>query len=361
MSQTDSRKPSADVVALDEARQKRSDASEADLATAGGMLRAAREAMGLSLRDIADRTNIRLDVVEAIEAMEIKKLPSQAYTMGFVRAFAREVDLPEDALMDRFREQAGFTKLVDAPQVKPRPRAGDSMEGGRELSVLALIAIVAFILWCAWSLLVRAEPEADPLATRFDEPSAADVPETAPAAAADEAVIIEEDIPLEARDVPAPEPAAEEASENLAPSSEEDALPSAEDSAEPAATEAEAVAEEITETPVIEEAPAPAVVEPEPAAAPVEEEVIFLRRVEAIDPVYPPLCESDAADTETVRLRYSVNASGRPVSPRVISSSNPCFNGAATTALVRWRYDTSTVTPDNSRGLTTTFTFERPF
>lgn len=352
-------KPSADVVALDEARQKRSDHAEADLATAGGMLRAAREALGLSLRDIADRTNIRVDIVEAIEVMDIPKLPSQAYTMGFVRAFAREVDLPEDALMDRFREQAGFTKLVDAPQVKPSLRTNDSMESGRELSVLALIAVLAFILWCAWSLLVRTDPDVDPQATRFDAPPK---PAIVDDGQGGEAPLPTNDaIPLEAQEVPAS--VTMEAGDTAAVTNveAETALP------EPATEVAPGLTAENsdlagTEAPgqtQQDAVPTPAAAPSEPAAA--TQDVVSLRRVESIDPVYPPLCESDAADRETVRLRYSVNRSGLPVSPSVISSSNPCFNGAAVTALVRWRYDARSVTPENSRGLTTTFTFVRPF
>jgi len=347
MSQTDTMKSSADVVALDDARQKRSEATEADLATAGGMLRAAREAMGLTTRDVADRTNIRIDNVEALENMELKALPAPAYTMGFVRAFAREVNLPEDALMERFREQAGFLKPAEAPRVKSVSASGEAMDGGRELSVLALIAIVAFFLWAAWSLLMRSEPQADPLASRFEATPAAQ--EDVPASGTEEiSAEIEQPSTDAATDVTseAPEPAAET---TVDPSVADEPV-----EADPVASETEPANSEAPQEPV-EDVAAP------PVQEPVVEEVIALRRVDAIDPVYPPLCESDAADIETVRVRYSVNRSGLPVSPRVINSTNPCFNGAAVTALVRWRYASSTVTPENSRGLTTTFTFERPF
>ena len=56
-------------------------------------LRHARERLGLSLRDISDRTKIRTSILSSIERNEIDRLPPPIFTRGFVRAYAREVGL----------------------------------------------------------------------------------------------------------------------------------------------------------------------------------------------------------------------------------------------------------------------------
>ncbi|MEM9840764.1 MAG: TonB family protein [Pseudomonadota bacterium] len=335
-------KPSADVVALDQERQKRSDVSEQELTTAGGMLRAAREAMELSIADVAESTNIRRDLIEAIEAMDLKKLPAQAYTMGFVRAYAREVELPDDALMERFRQQAGYELPSSTiPKINAKPsKGGEAVEGGRELSVLALIAILAFGLWCAWSLLMRTAPDAPGETTRFAY-TKDDQDPVVPAPTSEPALDAEDDGVIDLGPLTPAEPAPEEAA--TAETIEPEAA-----SVEPDTSQAaELTPEPEVATPVV---PAPT---PEPRIA--------LRRTVVVDPVYPPLCETEAADIETVAVRYNINGSGRPVNAQIASSTNPCFNGAALAAIVRWRYVPETVVGTNSRGVSETFTFERPF
>jgi len=54
----------------------------------GAALKAAREARGLSLRDVAEATRIRQSYVEALEAMRLEELPSRPFTIGYVRAYA---------------------------------------------------------------------------------------------------------------------------------------------------------------------------------------------------------------------------------------------------------------------------------
>ncbi|MEM1379377.1 MAG: helix-turn-helix domain-containing protein [Pseudomonadota bacterium] len=351
MVQADSMKPSADVVALDEERQKRSDLADTELNTAGGMLKAAREAMGLSTEDVAEKTNIRSDLVTAIEAMELEKLPAQAYTMGFVRAFAREVALPEDALMERFRQQAGYIKPADARRIAlPKTTKSQPVDGGRELSVLALIAILAFVLWCSWSLLMRTSPDAPADETRF----AFTVEDSEPSSIAPETPQI---------------PAAATTTDDVGSAPENDA-------GAPVQTTDANPLEDLSEAPPSEEispkeplaaaadtAPAETAEAEQPTPQPAEEPapVIALVQTVRVDPVYPPLCESDAAEVETVTVRFSVNGSGLPVNTQIIRSTNPCFNGSALAALVRWRFDSETVRFENSRGLEREFTFDRPF
>ncbi|MCQ8185122.1 TonB family protein [Parvularcula maris] len=333
MGQADKRSV-ADVVALQEERARRNGEAEGTLGHAGAMLRAAREALGLSVHDVALRTNIKAQNLAAIEEMNREVLPSQPYTMGFVRAYAREVSLPEDALMERFRREIGYevrdrASRIDAPR---RPKDPD---GGRELSVLLVLAIVGFVLFCVWKLLISASPELPEDASRFTFSKD------------DQTEVVR---PAEPSAVPA-----EAQTESVA---EEPPAGEGQAEGQPTASQTAAVTESVEPVPVEETPPVQSAAEaaPEPEA----EALRPLRRLVAVDPVYPPLCEGNAEPIETVTVAYTINGRGRPTGGRITSSSNPCFNGAALAALERWRYDPGTVRGDNARQ-TARFTFDRPY
>ncbi|MCS6987453.1 MAG: DUF4115 domain-containing protein [Sphingomonadaceae bacterium] len=76
-------------------------------ASIGAELRRAREAVGLSLRDVAARTKIRMGLLEAIEVGEYDRLPALTYAVGFVKAYARIVGLDPQAAAARFRAESG--------------------------------------------------------------------------------------------------------------------------------------------------------------------------------------------------------------------------------------------------------------
>lgn len=75
--------------------------------TVGEKLRAAREAQGVDLADIATRTRIPLRHLEAIERGNYAQLPSATYALGFTKAYARAVDADEVAIARDLRVELG--------------------------------------------------------------------------------------------------------------------------------------------------------------------------------------------------------------------------------------------------------------
>ncbi len=61
----------------------------------GARLRAAREAQGLSLPEVAARTRVTQRFLEALENDRLDLLPSPTYASGFARAYARAVGLDQ--------------------------------------------------------------------------------------------------------------------------------------------------------------------------------------------------------------------------------------------------------------------------
>jgi cytoskeleton protein RodZ len=84
----------------------------------GMTLRKAREGMGLSVHDIANRIKFAPRQVEALEANDFESLPQTTFLRGFVRSYARVLQLDEMALIaalpcDPVSQVAAKTPAVD--------------------------------------------------------------------------------------------------------------------------------------------------------------------------------------------------------------------------------------------------------
>ena len=60
-------------------------------ASFGEELRLAREARGVTLRQISDQTRISIRYLEAIEANDYKRLPGGIFNRSFIKAYAKYV------------------------------------------------------------------------------------------------------------------------------------------------------------------------------------------------------------------------------------------------------------------------------
>lgn len=84
----------------------------------GMTLREAREGLGLSVHDIANRIKFAPRQVEALEANDFSQLPQATFLRGFVRSYARVLQLDEVALIaalpvEPARQIVAKTQVVD--------------------------------------------------------------------------------------------------------------------------------------------------------------------------------------------------------------------------------------------------------
>lgn len=113
----------------------------------GAQLRAAREAKGLTLEQVAAQTRIPQRHLKTIEAGEFARLPGRTYAVGFSRTYAKTVDLDQDDVVAMVRaeldEQAGENDH------QPRPATfepGDPARvPSRRLSWFAVFALILFL------------------------------------------------------------------------------------------------------------------------------------------------------------------------------------------------------------------------
>ena len=79
----------------------------------GAELAAARSARGLSLDQIAARTKVSVERLDAIERQDVEQLPPRVYLLGFVRAYASEVGLHPDAVAERYVAQFEEATVIE--------------------------------------------------------------------------------------------------------------------------------------------------------------------------------------------------------------------------------------------------------
>lgn len=72
---------------------------DADAVFTGDLLREVREALGLELREIAERTKIGMTYLEAIENESFPTLPAEVYVRGFLVEFAKMLKLDVDRVL----------------------------------------------------------------------------------------------------------------------------------------------------------------------------------------------------------------------------------------------------------------------
>ena len=88
----------------------------------GAALKAAREFRGLSLQDVSDATRIRRTYLAAVEDMRLEELPSRPFTLGYIKAYAKHLDLDPDQAVRAQRELLTPMHLgIKSPAKVPRP------------------------------------------------------------------------------------------------------------------------------------------------------------------------------------------------------------------------------------------------
>jgi cytoskeleton protein RodZ len=87
----------------------------------GAQFKDAREAQGLSLQAIADKTKISVTVLEAVERNDFSRLPGGIFGRSFIRAYAIELGLDADSAVAGFVEKLEESEREAAARGAVRP------------------------------------------------------------------------------------------------------------------------------------------------------------------------------------------------------------------------------------------------
>jgi len=120
-------------------------------ATLGASLREARERLGLSVADVANQIKFAPRQIEALEADDFKRLPETAFLRGFIRSYAKILQLDAQKLLEALpRTKEAAMELAPASVNVPFPDAQSLVKQNLVwLGAAALLAVItaAFALW----------------------------------------------------------------------------------------------------------------------------------------------------------------------------------------------------------------------
>ena len=126
--------------------------------TAGDLLKEKRLLKELSLDDVAQKTKIKIEYLEAIENSDFAALPSSTFAKGFLRNYASVLYLNPDTVVAMFRRD--FTEnekgeiiprgLVEPVNTKPKYLSVNLIL--TSIAVLAFLGFLAIQLVSWWSL-----------------------------------------------------------------------------------------------------------------------------------------------------------------------------------------------------------------
>jgi cytoskeleton protein RodZ len=115
--------------------------------TVGSVLRSARLARGgKSISEIAEDIRVRPHQLQALEDDDYDKLPGMIYATGFIRAYAKYLDLDGEELVDRFRRTAR-TEDLEARLAFPEPMEDPRIPRRSLVAVACTLALAIYGTW----------------------------------------------------------------------------------------------------------------------------------------------------------------------------------------------------------------------
>ena len=120
------------------------------LETLGRTFKAKREINGLERRDVVAKIKIPMDQLESIEEGRLSSLPP-VFAKGFLRAYANELGLDAEAILDDYRKMTGGFKNEPASREALASRYVETKMsyGGRPWGRYLLASLVLFVLGLA--------------------------------------------------------------------------------------------------------------------------------------------------------------------------------------------------------------------
>ena len=135
--------------------------------TAGAVLKAAREAQGRTLQQLADVTRVPRRHLQAIEEMRADQLPSRPFAVGYAKSYARALGLDAEDLAERFKSELPDPEGAATLRAPVGVAGEDKPPRFRILAVAAVMLVSVVLLWNVAQRAVTSD---------VPEPAAADAP-----------------------------------------------------------------------------------------------------------------------------------------------------------------------------------------
>ena len=116
----------------------------------GSVLKAAREEKNISIGHVSEALKLSLEKIESIEASDLEALPAAAFTCGYLRLFAKLVELDEEEVIHLYNQSIGVELINSVPgTTSDLPTQASSGDLAMRIVTysLGLVAVVLFVIW----------------------------------------------------------------------------------------------------------------------------------------------------------------------------------------------------------------------
>lgn len=136
--------------------------------TIGRQLAAARTGRKLDIETVARELKLDAAIIRALENDDRSALPAPIFVQGYLRSYARLLELPVQELLQRYTETTGVPPPLTVTRIEKRVPFLQ-LPSTRLLRNVVLLLLVGIMIWLAW-------PYAEQLLTTREQ----DVEEQAP-------------------------------------------------------------------------------------------------------------------------------------------------------------------------------------
>lgn len=114
----------------------------------GKPLKEAREASGISVNEVAQKLLISADIIRAIDNSEADNLPALTFTQGYIRSYARILNVSADDIIKSYSLIAPDSKQIVTPtKILTKNKSADSFFVKLISSGLIVAALVILFVW----------------------------------------------------------------------------------------------------------------------------------------------------------------------------------------------------------------------
>ncbi len=111
----------------------------------GTELRAARQKLGIEVKDVSSVTKIKPEYLEALEEGRLEALPGRTYAIGFLRTYASFLQLDAAGMVARLRAEEPVDKVAELIQGSGLPEPQREMRIPQGALIIVGIIIIALI------------------------------------------------------------------------------------------------------------------------------------------------------------------------------------------------------------------------
>ena len=129
------------------ADKSQQDNSDIAVEKPGQILKAEREKLGLSIKEVATQLNLQMDMINALESDDTQRLPAPTYVRGYIRSYAKIVNLDGNELIRIYEQDAaGPPEII--PDIKSHTQATSTDKPVKAVTYLITFGLVLLLL--AW-------------------------------------------------------------------------------------------------------------------------------------------------------------------------------------------------------------------